>query len=512
MRTFLAGFESLRRRPAAVLPLTAVGAVGAIAIWLGAMPPGGSGAAATAAFPLGVFFDLKQAIAAAPSWPVFFGVVALSAVARGLVLGGTLWLSVEPPERDEPLGVAGRAIALSATGAAALFPGASLFYVGTVTRYMPFVAVAALVSIFPAAWLLRRAVGSYAGGPVPKHEGLPGVSQLLGYGALVAAQGALMSVLLARSPALAGMFVLLMGPAHALFLLGTRELSLRGTVRGKAVAIAVAVAVGLLLSDVLLDRTLRDPGPAARTDARGELLLLSGADSTSEKGSLFGFDPRSVGYPLGSARLLSYRGAGDPYTGADTRVDLRRVAASIGQQLAEVRGPRVLLGHSQASPIVDRLVADNLPLPEAAAVISPSPSYPSPIDIPPPDVIAQGKVGGDIARAFARMLEAAGAAPFDIDASASPTNLDDVVIPESPLPRLSVWALTDSVWLSGDWRHRDHVNVIALSDHVGALNDPATIGAVREFFAGERIEGDGSGLKSVLATTLRYAFEPWRPR
>jgi hypothetical protein len=74
-----------------------------------------------------------------------------------------------------------------------------------------------------------------------------------------------------------------------------------------------------------------------------------------------------------------------------------------------------------------------------------------------------------------------------------------------------VWALGDSVWLDRDWRRPGELNVVSLSDHVGATNDGRALQTVRRFFEGRSIEGDHASWRGALVVILRYAFEPWRP-
>jgi hypothetical protein len=109
------------------------------------------------------------------------------------------------------------------------------------------------------------------------------------------------------------------------------------------------------------------------------------------------------------------------------------------------------------------------------------------------------------------LLEGAGLGGFDLDAPAAPVHLD---LPEDmgPARRMAVWALGDSVWLQGDWRRPGEVNVVAISDHVGAVNDARAVSAARRFYAGRPVRGDAASWRGALAAALRYAFEPWRPR
>ena len=77
--------------------------------------------------------------------------------------------------------------------------------------------------------------------------------------------------------------------------------------------------------------------------------------------------------------------------------------------------------------------------------------------------------------------------------------------------RLAVWALEDSVWLSGDWRRPGEKNVVALTDHVGVANDARTLTLARRFLTGRHVAGDGSSWRAVLVYLVRDSFQPWEP-
>jgi hypothetical protein len=66
--------------------------VGALLIGLGVFPAGAASAAATAAFPMDVFFDVKQGLAYSASWPWFAAALALSVLVRSSTLASTLYL------------------------------------------------------------------------------------------------------------------------------------------------------------------------------------------------------------------------------------------------------------------------------------------------------------------------------------------------------------------------------------------------------------------------------------
>ena len=236
-----------------------------------------------------------------------------------------------------------------------------------------------------------------------------------------------------ESTALAAVFVASLGPLHAIFFLGWRE-----HVRlekfpggGFASAAATAAIVGLLLVTSVYDRYVRNPPPVPSAGARGTLLLLGGVDSTSESGALADFDPRYVGFREGQTKTLSYRGIDQPYSGSDTRGDLRKIAEVIGDQIAATENrPIYLLGHSQASLILDRMIEGGEPLPDRASVLAPSSPVPPPFEVPKPDVDGEGKPGGDLARGFSYLIDLVGLEAFDIDAAASPVRVGRVVEPE----------------------------------------------------------------------------------
>jgi hypothetical protein len=177
-------------------------------------------------------------------------------------------------------------------------------------------------------------------------------------------------------------------------------------------------------------------------------------------------------------------------------------------QLGRLEQPVFVLGHSQAAGVLDRMPGG---LPDAAVVISPPPKRPPPVEVPPPGVRGPGKPGGDAARVVSGLLDAVGIGGFDVDAPAAPVHLDP---PDDPggVRRMAVWALGDSVWLQGDWRRNGELNVVAISDHVGAVNDGRAVSAARRFFAGQPVRSDAASWRGALAAALRYAFEPWRPR
>ena len=511
MRTLAAGSRALRRTPVAVLPMGLESLILGVLVAVGAMPRGAESAAAGAVFPLNLYFDLKQALAFSISWPAFLAAIALSLLARSGVVGFTLWLA---DGRRGPAAVPWvRVLRLAATATVGLLPSAVLMYLGVALRYAPFIWLGALAGLFPVVAMMRRMLAVDAGSGEPRGEGVPETPALLAYAYLLSTVGAALSPLSRLTPVLAGLLIACLGPLHALILLGWREHRRAETYPGGG-TISVAVTAAMLLAfvgAVTYDRMIRDPSPRSVADAPGSLLLLGGVDSTSDTGALTELDPRDIGFPRGSTKTLSYRGAGELYVGRDTRKDLEKIAVSVAAQVETAEPPRLLLGHSQAALILDRMVMKGMPSPDRSVVLAAPPPVPPPFDVADPGEEGEGRVGGDIARGVAALFRSAGVAAFDIDSPASPTQLEPVLVIDKEVSRVSVWAVGDSVWLDSDWRRPGELNVVALTDHVGVTNNSRALDTTRAFLGGAKVNDDEVSWRGFLATVLRYAFEPWRP-
>jgi hypothetical protein len=494
-----------------MVPMTLEAILVGILIIVGAFPATAESAIAGAVFPLDVYFDLKQNLAFSHSWPVFAATVLFSVVARSGILASTLWLAER--RGGSVMFPWGQALRLAALGVVLLAPSAVFMYLGVALRYAPFIWIGAIIGFVAAVALNRRALGVDAGIGTPRGRGVPEAPAFLAYGYMLCAVGAAMSSLGRISPILAGLLVMCLGPLHALFLLGWREhLRAETYPGGGSIALAVTVLSVLAFGGfVAYDRAIRNPSPTAVADAPGTLLLLGGADSTSETGALTELDPRDVGFPRDSTRILSYAAAGDRYKAKDTRADLEEAARRVARQIERSPTPRLLLGHSQAALILDRMIGGGLAAPDRSVVLAPPPPVPPPLRIPEPGRDGPGRVGGDVARAAARLFGLVGSTPFDVDAPASPTNLRPEVVIDKQVTRVGIWALGDSVWLDADWRRPGEVNLVALTDHVGITNNSRALGAARSFLAGRRISGDDVSWRGFLVAAIRYAFEPWRP-
>lgn len=491
------------------MPLLMEGLGGALLVGFGLLPADGGSAPVTAAFPLDIYFDVKHALAYATTW-LWFGVFVATGIAvRSGVLATTLWLAER--RRGSLRAMWLRTGKLTAIAAVAFVPVAGMYFIATAIRYAPFAWIAAALGLLAGLEVARRAASLSSGAGATGKA--PSLGALLTYGYLLSAAAASMSVLSRVSGWLVAALIFFLGPVHALVLLGWREQSRAGGDVGRgrfALAATALVAGGLLLASVY-DRTLGSPTPAERPAHSGTLLLLGGVDSTSKSGALSKIDARVAGFPRSATELLSYRGAGEPYRAADTRVDLNRIAERVAPQIGEAQPPRDLLGHSQGALVVDRLIAGNLRVPDATVELAAPPPVPPDLDVPGPGESGRGKAGGDFARAVAALMDTAGLASFDIDAPAAPVHLRAVVANRSSVSRLAVWALGDSVWLDGDWRRPGQVNVVALTDHVGVASNSAALEAARSWFAGRPVEADDASWRGMLVSVLRYTFEPWRP-
>ncbi len=497
-------------RPLAAIPLTIEGLLFALLLLLDVLPANGAIAPAAAAWPFDLYFDLKQSVAYSSSWMNFGITVATLVLFRSALLGLTAAFA---DGRGASVARAFRnALLLGVGGVVLLLPVASLYFVAVAIRYAPFALMAGGLGLVIGWRLCRRGVGLDTGlvatrGPVPEF------SSFLLYAVALMGLGAAVTSLAGRSTVLAALLLACAGPLHAMVWLGWRRRAADGIASSEGRMVAT-LAFFLFLAFFLasgIDRNLRDYD-VVPADYEGSLLLLGGVDSTSRTGALADLDPGALGYQRAQTELLSYAQDGDRYVAADTRGNLDGISARVAKQIAETRDePVVLLGHSQASLILDRILDGGRAAPDAAAVISPSPSRPPSVDLPPPGEDGEGRVGGDLARAFAGLMEVVNVTPFDVDAPASPTNVERVVAPDSSTPRLSLWALGDSILLETDWQREGEANLVVFSDHVGATRNPRALDSARLFLQGEDVATDDASWRSILVNVFRYAFEPWRP-
>jgi hypothetical protein len=509
VQTLKAGTKAVLHRPLAALPLTIEGFLLAALLLLDLVPTNGTVAPAAAAWPFDLYFDLKQNVAYSSGWLAFGFILVVLILFRSTLLALTATL-VDGP--DASIGKAFRgAIALGLVGALLLVPVAGLYFVAVAIRYAPFAWVAGGLGLLIAWRLCRRGVGldtgvAAQGGPVPEF------SSFVLYAVALMGLGAALASLSGRSTAAAALLVVFVGPFHALVWIGWRRRAAEGVAssEGRALAALAFFLVMTFFISSAIDRNFRDYD-VVPADYEGSLLLLGGADSTSKTGALADLDPGALGYGRDRTELLSYTSDGRPYTKTDTRMDLDATAVRVAEQIAQTRDePVVLLGHSQAALILDRIYDRSSTRPEAAAVISPSPTKPPSLEVPPPNQDGAGRVGGDLARAYAVILDLVNAT-YDIDVSSAPVDLERVEVADAATPRLALWALGDSILLEDDWRRTGETNLVVFSDHVGATRNPRALDSARLFLQGEGIPSDDSSWRAVLVNAFRFAFEPWRP-
>jgi len=481
----------------------------AVLLLAGVLPATPTAAPAAAAWPLDLYFDLKQSVAFSSSWPNFGVIVVASILFRSTLLALTAVLA-DGAGASMPTALR-NALRLGSLGVVVLLPVAALYFVAVAIRYAPFAWIAGGLGLVVGWRLCRRGVGLDSG--LGAHGGsVPELSSFSLYAAAVMGLGLAVTSLGEGSVALAALLVACAGPFHALVWLGWRHrcaeemTSPEGrvvTTLGVLVLAAFFVASGI-------DRNLRDYD-VVPADYEGSLLLLGGADSTSRTGALVDLDPGALGYTRSQMELLSYAPDAGTYVAAHTRGDLDRIAVRVAEQIDETRDePEVLLGHSQASLILDRIYERGVDL-DATAVISPSPARPPSLEVPPPNTNGAGRVGGDLARALAILLDVANLASYDIDVPSAPVDLERVEVADAGVPRLALWALGDSILLESDWRRTGETNLVVFSDHVGATRNPRALQATRLFLQGEEVVADEGSWRSILVNVFRYAFEPWRP-
>lgn len=498
-------------RPLAAIPLTIEGLSFAVLLLLDALPAGGAAVApAAAVWPFDLYFDLKQSVAFSSSWPNFGITVAALVLFRSGLLGLTAALA---DGRSASVARAFRsALRLGLVGVALLLPVAALFFIAVAIRYAPFALVAGGLGLVTGWRLCRRGVGLNTGLEV-RGRPVPEFSSFLLYAVALMGLGAAVTSMSDRSTLFAALLIACAGPLHALVWLGWRRRATDGVSSSEGRLVATLIFFLFLAFFVAsgIDRNLRefDIVPA---DYKGSLLLLGGVDSTFQTGALADLDPGALGYQRDQTELLSYAQGGGRYVAGDTRGNLDRISVRVAEQIAATRDePVVLLGHSQASLILDRILDSGRAAPDAAAVISPSPSRPPSVDLPPPGEDGEGRVGGDLARAFADLMDLVNLTPYDVDAPASPTNVERVEVADADTPRLALWALGDSILLETDWRREGEVNLVVFSDHVGATRNPRALDSARMFLEGEDFAADDASWRSILVNVFRYAFEPWRP-
>lgn len=504
MQTIRAGIRAVRTAPRALIPIWVQGFVVAALVATETVPAGGASASAGAAFPTDVYFDLKQALVTATGWVWFVAAVSGLVVVRATVLFLTITLHEPQPGKSR---LWWSTVRIAAGSHLALLPAATLIMAGAALRYAPFVWVGGAIGAVTAAACCRRAVAL----GTDATDRVPGLGGFLVYAYFIAVTGATMTALSVRNPFLAGCVPLLVAPFHAVAFLGWRSGARSGARHGgRAVLVISIFAAAILLAAAVYDRHLRNPQPADEPAAAESLMLLGGADSTSRSGALHEIEPEAFAAVPGPAVFLSYTD-GPRYEAEDTRRNLRDVAGRIADQIEQVPQPAVLVGHSQAALLVDYLLARGLPAPARAAVLAGPPREPPAFSLPLPDAAGPGRPGGDVARAFSRLLEAVGLPGFHIDAPTAPIRLEPVHLADPGIPRLAAWPLSDSVWLSEDWRRPGEINIVTFTDHVGVVRNARAVEAVQAFLRDEPVASDAASWRGALVSALRYVFEPWRP-
>jgi hypothetical protein len=516
MRTVKAGIEAARRAPLAFAPYCAEAALAGLLVMLGALPAAPASATATGILPVGIYHDVKQSLAFSSGWSWVGASVAVGVAFRSIVFAATLWLA---DGARGPFVVAwGRSALIALVMGVAFLPVAGLHFIGAAIRYAPFTWIAGLMGVLVAVIATRVALRVDAGAGFARRHSVPAMGALLAYAYVFSVAALVLWMVSGSGPWASALVLLALGPFNAVVVLGWRTQT-RGDAAPEPRAAVVALtglAVVALFAASAYDRYVVDVSASSESNQDLSLFILGGVDSTSKTGALTAFDGRVVGVQRDRVTRLSYRDDG-PYAAIDTHRDPDDVARVIAAQISEAEGPRAVLGHSQSAVIMDRVIEQGT-MPSLEVSISGPPAYPPfwppRLTVPDPGEPGPGVAAGDVARAYSSLFETLGLQGFDIDAGASPTNLEPVVPCSSscPIPRMNVWALGDAVWLDRDWRRPGEINIIVASDHVGAVRNGRALEAARLFLAGEEVQPDeGPTWQGTLVHVLRFAFEPWRP-
>lgn len=226
--------------------------------------------------------------------------------------------------------------------------------------------------------------------------------------------------------------------------------------------LVAAILSAFVLLVALAYRTGDPPQRAARR--AGSLLLVAGVDTSTGKGSLYGLDPRALGYSCAQTFYFSYAGQGSggprrgaacpirtgaPYHPADTLRPLAVLAAAFRDQVADLPRPVTVVTHSQGAWVAwAGLAARQTPSVRDVVMLGAFPG--SLADYPPPGRDDRGAIVAAALRALTDTGRAIGLSNFDPDAplarelQATPGAVEALLA--QPLPRRTRAAALLSRW------------------------------------------------------------------
>jgi hypothetical protein len=475
--------------PPRLWPLAVVTIVATLLAATGALPHWSGLAHLVAVPPVDLYTDLRLLLTRAPSVPWFIAGLVGSLVIRvgvlALMLGGldrrrlrlaaTIYLAVLPP----------LLLAAEVTYIAAAVLYSRLFWPG-----VGLVALIAIV-VIPLPWQGTTRLGqawrrAWRDG-LRTEITLPYAAALIGLGVLAEQFPALRVAAVAVSGALTAVTVrLLARPAPAY-----PRLRLVGATAVFLVATVVFIATRSVPA--------ADPAPTRA----GSILLMSGINSASGRGTIFGTRTDVLGYTCQQTFYFSYAGDGDgqpqgrarcpirtgaPYDRTDTQRPFAEQVEIFAEQVRDLPRPLVVAGHSHAVWVaweaVTSGIADQV---DTLLLIGPFPD--SPAGYLPPGRDGPGRAGSDLLRLLVPVSDWVDF-HFEPDSPAArellaPANGGAAVLAE-PLPAqvrsVAITSTTDLPLMPDGWRLPVNRNVCPVREAHPYLPDtPAFYHEVNRF-------------------------------
>jgi|GEM_PF-1534705 len=440
--------------PLAVLTVgaTLLAATGALPHWPGL-------AHLVALPPVDLYTDLRLLLTRAPSGPWFaaglIGALAVRVSVLALMLGGldrqrlrlaaTVYLTALPV----------LLFAAEATYIAAAVLYSRLFWAGV--GLMALVVVVVITLPWQGTTRLRRAWRRAWRHGLRVEVTVPYAAAVIGLGVLAEQFPALLLVAVPVSGALSAVTVrLLARPAPAF-----PRLRLVGATALFLVATAVFIAT----------RSVPVTDPAA--PRVGSILLMSGINSASGRGTIFGTRTDVLGYTCAQTFYFSYAGPGDgqpqgrarcpirtgaPYDRTDTQRPFAEQVAIFADQVRDLPRPLVVAAHSHAVWVAwEALAGGATTQVDELILIGPFPD--SPAGYLPPDRDGPGRVGSDLFRLLVPISDwvdfhfepdAPAARELLAPANGGATVLTDPLPP--PVRAVAVTSATDLPLMPDGWR------------------------------------------------------------
>ncbi|MDG4765500.1 hypothetical protein O7632_15545 [Solwaraspora sp. WMMD406] len=442
--------------------------------------------------PIDLYTDLRLLLTRAPSVPWFaaglVGAVAVRVGVLALMLGGLTW----------------RRLRLAATIYLAVLPvlllAAEVTYIAAAVLYSrlfwPGVGVLALVAaiVAPMPWQgstrLRSAWRRSWRTGLRVWVTIPYVVLLVGVG-----------VLAERYPALTVATV----PVSGLLTATAIRLLSRPAPAYPRLRLVAATAAFLVATMVFIaTRTVRPTDPAP--PRAGSILLMSGINSASGRGTIFGTRTDVLGYTCAQTFYFSYAGTGDgqpqgratcpirtgaPYQRSDTQRPFAEQVETFADQVRDLPRPLVVASHSHAVWVAwAALTTDATDRVDTLILIGPFPD--SPAHYLPAGRNGPGRVGSDLLRLLVPISDWVDF-HFEPDAPAArellaPANGGAAVLRTSLPPRvrsLAVTSATDLPLMPDGWRLPVTRNACPIREAHPYLPDtPAFYHEVDRFLAG----------------------------